>query len=94
MATQGATIFTAGERLAQELQMIEAGIRERERDMRNWNCNPYGTGTGTGTTTFPWIQQPSNDWLSNQEYNQDYKIEEVSYVITFYSRIYVIKAQT
>ncbi|XP_050450519.1 roquin-2 isoform X4 [Cataglyphis hispanica] len=72
LATQGATIFTAGERLAQELQMIEAGIRERERDMRNWSCNPYGAGT----TTFPWIQQPSNDWLSNQEYNQDYKIEE------------------
>lgn len=79
MATQGATtFFTAGERLAQELQMIEAGIREKERDMRNWSCNPYGTGTST--TTFPWIQQSSNDWLSNQEYNQDYKIEEVSYV--------------
>jgi len=61
--------------------MIEAGIRERERDMRNWSCNPYGTGTGT--TTFPWIQQSSNDWLSNQEYNPDYKIEEVSYVIIF-----------
>ncbi|CAL1681385.1 unnamed protein product [Lasius platythorax] len=41
--------------------------------MRNWSCNSYGTGTGT--TIFPWIQQ-SNDWLSNQEYNQDYKIEE------------------
>lgn len=75
LATQGATtFFTTGERLAQELRMIEAGIRERERDMRNWSCNPYGTGTGT--TTFPWIQQSSNDWLSNQEYNQDYKIEE------------------
>ncbi|KMQ85495.1 ring finger and ccch-type zinc finger domain-containing protein 2-like protein [Lasius niger] len=73
LATQGATtFFTTGERLAQELRMIEAGIRERERDMRNWSCNPYGTGT----TTFPWIQQSSNDWLSNQEYNQDYKIEE------------------
>ncbi|XP_071646841.1 uncharacterized protein Roq [Temnothorax longispinosus] len=74
LATQGATTFvTAGERLTQELRMIEAGIRERERDVRNWS-NPYGGGTGT--TTIPWIQQSPNDWLSNQEYNTDYKTEE------------------
>lgn len=72
LATQGATTFvTAGERLTQELRMIEAGIRERERDVRNWS-NPYG---GTGTTTIPWIQQSSNDWLSNH-HNMDYKTEE------------------
>lgn len=75
LATQGATFVTTGERLTQELRMIEAGIRERERDVRNWS-NPYGSGTGT--TTIPWIQQSSNDWLSNQEYNTDYKTEEVS----------------
>ncbi|XP_039305646.1 uncharacterized protein LOC105205842 isoform X2 [Solenopsis invicta] len=74
LATQGATTFvTAGERLTQELRMIEAGIRERERDVRNWS-NPFGSGTGTNT--IPWIQQSSNDWLSNQEYNTDYKTEE------------------
>ncbi|XP_011865091.1 PREDICTED: uncharacterized protein LOC105560525 [Vollenhovia emeryi] len=74
LATQGATTFvTAGERLTQELRMIEAGIRERERDVRNWS-NPYGGGTGT--TTIPWIQQSPNDWLSNQEYGTDFKTEE------------------
>ncbi|KAG5326633.1 RC3H1 protein, partial [Pseudoatta argentina] len=74
LATQGATTFvTAGERLTQELRMIEAGIRERERDVRNWS-NPYGGSTGT--TSIPWIQQSTNDWLSNQEYNTDYKTEE------------------
>ncbi|KAL0120640.1 hypothetical protein PUN28_008374 [Cardiocondyla obscurior] len=75
LATQGATTFvTAGERLTQELRMIEAGIRERERDVRNWS-NPYGNGTGT--TTIPWIQQSPNDWLSNQIINNtDYKTEE------------------
>ena len=82
MATQGATTFvTAGERLTQELRMIEAGIRERERDVRNWS-NPYGGSTGT--TTIPWIQQSTNDWLSNQEYNTDYKTEEVSRFMPFY----------
>ncbi|KAK0180667.1 hypothetical protein PV327_003027 [Microctonus hyperodae] len=39
LATQGAA-FNEGERLAQELQMIEMGIREKEKDVRNWN--PYG----------------------------------------------------
>ncbi|XP_018398850.1 PREDICTED: roquin-2 [Cyphomyrmex costatus] len=74
LATQGATTFvTAGERLTQELRMIEAGIRERDRDVRNWS-NPYGGSTET--TTIPWIQQSTNDWLSNQEYNTDYKTEE------------------
>ncbi|XP_078041614.1 RING finger and CCCH-type zinc finger domain-containing protein roquin isoform X2 [Augochlora pura] len=64
LATQGAT-FTAGERLAQELQMIEAGIREKEKDVRNWS--PYGT--------VPWIQS-SNNLLGTQNFNQDYKPEE------------------
>lgn len=75
LATQGATtFFTAGERLAQlaELRMIEADIRERERDVQNWSNSYVG---GTGTTTCPWIQS-SNNWLSNQEYNQNYKAEE------------------
>lgn len=65
LATQGAT-FTAGERLAQELQMIEAGIREKEKDVRNWS--PYGT-------TIPWIQS-TNNLLGSQSFNQDYKPEE------------------
>ncbi|KAL2729391.1 roquin-2 isoform X1 [Vespula squamosa] len=64
LATQGAA-FTAGERLAQELQMIEAGIREKEKDVRNWS--PYGT--------VPWIQSPAS-LLTNQSFNQDYKTEE------------------
>ncbi|KZC04845.1 PREDICTED: roquin-1 [Dufourea novaeangliae] len=64
LATQGAT-FTAGERLAQELQMIEAGIRDKEKDVRNWS--PYGT--------VPWIQS-SNNLLGTQNYSQDYKTEE------------------
>ncbi|XP_003702036.2 RING finger and CCCH-type zinc finger domain-containing protein roquin isoform X1 [Megachile rotundata] len=64
LATQGAT-FTAGERLTQELQMIEAGIREKEKDVRNWS--PYGT--------VPWIQS-SNNMLGTQNFNQDYKPEE------------------
>ncbi|XP_020294173.1 roquin-2 isoform X2 [Pseudomyrmex gracilis] len=75
LATQGATtFFTAGERLAQlaELRMIEADIRERERDVQNWSNSYVGD---TGTTTCPWIQS-SNNWLSNQEYNQNYKTEE------------------
>jgi len=54
--------------------MIEAGIRERERDVQNWS-NPYGIGT----TTLPWIH-PSNNWPSSQEYNQDYRTKEVSIV--------------
>lgn len=29
--------MSEGERLAQELQVIEAGIREKEKDWRNWN---------------------------------------------------------
>lgn len=48
--------------------MIEAGIREKENDVRNWS--PYGT--------VPWIQS-SNNLLSSQNFNQDYKPEEVSY---------------
>lgn len=69
LATQGAT-FSAGERLAQELQMIEAGIREKEKDVRNWS--PYGT--------VPWIQSPNN-MLSTQNFNQDYKSEEVKCIV-------------
>lgn len=46
--------------------MIEAGIREKEKDVRNWS--PYGT--------VPWIQSPAN-LLTNQSFNQDYKTEEV-----------------
>ncbi|XP_015178822.1 PREDICTED: roquin-1 isoform X3 [Polistes dominula] len=64
IATQGATL-TASEKLAQELQMIEAGIREKEKDVRNWS--PYGT--------VPWIQS-STSLLTNQSFNQDYKTEE------------------
>lgn len=64
LATQGAT-FTAEERLAQELQMIEAGIREKEKDVRNWS--PYGA--------IPWIQTPNN-LLAPQNFNPDYKPEE------------------
>lgn len=75
LATQGAT-FTAGERLAQELQMIEAGIREKEKDVRNWS--PYGT--------VPWIPS-SNNLLNSQNFNQDYKLEEVSYnVVILYTK--------
>ncbi|XP_012542094.1 roquin-2 isoform X2 [Monomorium pharaonis] len=73
LATQGATTFVTAGELAQELRMIEAGIREREKDVQNWS-NPYSSSTGTAT--IPWIQQSSNDWLSNQEYNTDYKTEE------------------
>ncbi|XP_015586020.1 roquin-2 isoform X2 [Cephus cinctus] len=64
LATQGAA-FSEGERLAQELQMIEAGIREKEKDVRNWS--PYGS--------VPWIQPPSN-LLSNHNMNRDYRAED------------------
>lgn len=54
--------------------MIEAGIREKEKDVRNWS--PYGT--------VPWIQS-SNNLLTSQSFNQDYKPEEVSCgVLTLY----------
>ena len=65
LATQGAA-FTEGERLTQELQMIEAGIREREKDVRNW-C-PYGGGTS--------IQQPDNNFVTNYGMSKEYKSEE------------------
>lgn len=65
LATQGAA-FNEGERLAQELQMIEAGIREKERDVRNWS--PYGMS---------WIQ-PSNNLVQNHNLNRDYNADEVS----------------
>lgn len=55
--------------------MIEADVRERERDVQNWSNSYVGD---TGATTCPWIQS-SNDWLSDQDYNQTYKSgEEVS----------------
>ncbi|XP_066590032.1 uncharacterized protein roq isoform X2 [Prorops nasuta] len=63
LATQGAA-FSAGERLAQELQVIEAGIREKEKDVRNWS--PY--------SSIPWVQT-SNNLLSNPNFNQDFKPE-------------------
>lgn len=66
LATQGAA-FSEGERLTQELQMIEAGIREKEKDVRNWS--PY--------SNIPWIQPPNN--LVNHGLNRDYKSEEVCY---------------
>ncbi|XP_051162613.1 roquin-1 isoform X1 [Leptopilina boulardi] len=62
LATQGAA-FNEGERLTQELQMIEAGIREKEKDVRNWN--PYSNTS--------WIQPPNN--LTNS-LNRDCKSEE------------------
>lgn len=64
LATQGAA-FSEEERLAQELQMIEAGIREKERDVRNWS--PYGMS---------WIQ-PSNNLVQNHNLNRDYRADEV-----------------
>ncbi|XP_043286038.1 roquin-2 [Venturia canescens] len=64
LATQGAAL-TEGERLAQELQMIESGIREKEKDVRNWS--PYG-----GVS---WIQQTPNNLMSSSM-NKDYKSEE------------------
>lgn len=65
LATQGAT-YSEGERLAQELQMIEAGIREKEKDVCNWS--PY--------SNMAWIQPPVNP-LTNQSSNRDFKAEEV-----------------
>ncbi|XP_001603217.2 roquin-2 [Nasonia vitripennis] len=64
LATQGAT-YSEGERLAQELQMIEAGIREKEKDVCNWS--PY--------SNMAWIQPPVNP-LNNQSINRDFKAEE------------------
>ncbi|XP_046410424.1 roquin-1 [Neodiprion fabricii] len=63
LATQGAA-FSEGERLAQELQMIEAGIREKERDVRNWS--PYGMS---------WIQ-PSSNLVQNHNLNREYRPDE------------------
>ncbi|XP_012257083.2 roquin-1 [Athalia rosae] len=63
LATQGAA-FSEGERLAQELQMIEAGIREKERDVRNWS--PYGMS---------WFQ-PSSNLVQNHNLNRDYGADE------------------
>ncbi|XP_025162834.1 roquin-1 isoform X2 [Harpegnathos saltator] len=83
LATQANATFTAGERLAQELQLIEAGIRERERDVRNWTVaatTPYcAAPTSATATTLPLCcQQPAvdNDLLAGQEYNRDYKSQE------------------
>ncbi|XP_011299638.1 roquin-1 isoform X2 [Fopius arisanus] len=56
LATQGAA-FSEGERLAQELQMIEAGIREKE-DVRNWT--PYGNVS---------CMQTVNNLMPNQTVN-------------------------
>lgn len=82
LATQANATFTAGERLAQELQLIEAGIREREKDVRNWTVaatTPYCTApTSAAATTLPLCcqQPPDNDLLTGQEYNSDYKTQE------------------
>lgn len=51
--------------------MIESGIREKEKDVRNWS--PYG-----GVS---WIQQTSNNLVTNSM-NKDYKSEEVSSIIS------------
>ncbi|XP_058790594.1 roquin-1 isoform X2 [Phymastichus coffea] len=64
LATQGATC-TEGERLTQELQMIEAGIREKEKDVCNWS--PYSNTA--------WIQPPVN-LISSQNLNKDFKPDE------------------
>lgn len=48
--------------------MIEAGIREKEKDVRNWN--PYSNTS--------WIQPPNN--LTNHGLNRDYKSEEVGFL--------------
>lgn len=72
LATQGATTFiAAGERLTQELRVIEAGIRESESNIRSWS-DSYDDDTDT--TTIPWIQQS----------NTDYKPEEVAHSMLFY----------
>ncbi|XP_011495312.1 PREDICTED: uncharacterized protein LOC105360184 [Ceratosolen solmsi marchali] len=64
LATQGTT-YSEGERLAQELQMIEAGIREKEKDVCNWS--PY--------SNMAWIQPPVNV-MTNQNSIRDFKPEE------------------
>lgn len=71
LATQGAA-FNEGERLAHELQMIEAGIREKEKDVRNWN--PYGNIS---------CMQPANNLTPNHAINptvNDFKADDVSIV--------------
>lgn len=67
LATQGAA-FNEGERLTQELHIIEAGIREKEKDVRNWD--PYCNVTGV---------QPV-DYVSDQTINQSINpVKDVSY---------------
>ncbi|KAJ8667298.1 hypothetical protein QAD02_008960 [Eretmocerus hayati] len=63
LATQEAS-YCEGEKLAQELQMIEAGIREKERDVCNWS--PY--------SNMAWIQPSIN--LTNQNSVSDIKLDE------------------
>lgn len=71
LATQGAA-FNEGERLAQELQMIEAGIREKEKDVRNWN--PYGGNA----PCIPPINNPLPNQTINHTINSDFKPDDVS----------------
>ena len=66
--------------------MIEAGIREKEKDVRNWS--PYGT--------MPWIQQPANNVISSHNINRDRKSEDVSFINFlkfFFSEIMVNRDQ-
>lgn len=100
LATQANVTFTAGERLAQELQLIEAGIRERERDVRNWTVaatTPYCTApTSAATTTLPLCcQQPAvdNDLLASQDYSRDYKTQEEVSGFQFNEGIFVGDAE-
>lgn len=46
--------------------MIEAGIREKEKDVCNWS--PYSNTA--------WIQPPMN-LITNQNLNKDFKFDEV-----------------
>ncbi|XP_014222745.1 uncharacterized protein LOC106649694 isoform X1 [Trichogramma pretiosum] len=64
LATQGAA-YTEHERLAQELQMIEAGIREKEKDVYNWS--PYSNTA--------WIQ-PSTNLLLSPNSKRDFKLDD------------------
>jgi hypothetical protein len=73
LATQGTT-YSEGERLAQELHMIEAGIREKEKDVCNWS--PY--------SNMAWIQPPVN-LMANQNSIRDFKPEEVNLKVMIFS---------
>lgn len=68
--------FTEGERLAQELQVVEAGIREKE-DVCNWNPLEYSNTTWTSN-------------LTNQNSNEDFNTKEVS-VFFHYIHKFLIK---